>query len=108
MHVLYVLEDGETYSMVKPEIVVVTSKQLERIEGGEKVYSVVDEKTVPGTYKVVCFIGVEDEDAKPLSFSDAKTEMEHLSFIHPENHYELSVCTTIFELIEGGNDVPQK
>ncbi len=38
---IYVLDDGETYSLVKPVALQVTKEQLERIEGGEKVYHVV-------------------------------------------------------------------
>jgi|TARA_R110000824_G_scaffold373638_1_gene564019 hypothetical protein len=38
---IYVLEDGETYTSEKPRPVRVTKEQLERIEAGEKVYHVV-------------------------------------------------------------------
>ena len=38
---IYVLEDGETYTAEKPRPVRITKEQLERIEAGEKVYHVV-------------------------------------------------------------------
>lgn len=40
-HVIYVLEDGETYSLEPPTPIIVSSEQLRRIESGEKVYNVV-------------------------------------------------------------------
>ncbi len=39
--VIYVLEDGETYSGAPAIAVEVTQWELDRIEGGEKVYNVV-------------------------------------------------------------------
>ena len=39
--IIYVLDDGETYTVTQPTPVVVTTDQLDRIEGGEKVYQVV-------------------------------------------------------------------
>lgn len=44
---IYVLDDGETYTLDNPTPVAVTPEQLTRIEGGEKIYQVVpdwDEK----------------------------------------------------------------
>jgi len=41
MHTIYVLDDGETYSGRPTVPVEVTQSELERIEGGEKVYIVV-------------------------------------------------------------------
>ena len=38
---IYVLDDGETYTISEPTPVAVTPEQLTRIEGGEKVYQVV-------------------------------------------------------------------
>lgn len=38
---LFVLDDGETWTLSQPTTVLVTPEQLTRIEGGEKVYSVV-------------------------------------------------------------------
>lgn len=38
---IFVLDDGETYTLAEPVEVVVTPEQLTRIEGGEKVYQVV-------------------------------------------------------------------
>jgi len=46
--IIYVLDDGETWTLSKPNAVAVTPEQLTRIEGGEKFYQVVpdwDEKT---------------------------------------------------------------
>ena len=39
--IIFVLDDGETYTISEPTPVSVTPEQLTRIEGGEKVYSVV-------------------------------------------------------------------
>mgnify|MGYP003115366219 CR=1 FL=1 len=38
---IYVLDDGETWTLTEPTPVPVTAEQLARIEGGEKVYRVV-------------------------------------------------------------------
>mgnify|MGYP003154622824 CR=1 FL=1 len=38
--IIYVLDDGETYTTAEPTPVAVTPAQLTRIEGGEKVYQV--------------------------------------------------------------------
>ena len=42
MTYIYVLDDGKTWTLEKPVEVRVTQEQLDRIEGGESVYSVVD------------------------------------------------------------------
>jgi hypothetical protein len=39
--IIFVLDDGETYTISEPTPVSVTPEQLTRIEGGEKVYQVV-------------------------------------------------------------------
>ena len=39
--IIYVLDDGETYTLTEPTPVAVTPEQLTRIESGEKVYQVV-------------------------------------------------------------------
>ncbi len=39
--IIYVLDDGETYTLAKPIEIAVTPEQLTRIESGEKVYQVV-------------------------------------------------------------------
>jgi hypothetical protein len=39
--IIFVLDDGETYTLADPVEVVVTPEQLTRIESGEKVYQVV-------------------------------------------------------------------
>ena len=41
-HIIYVLEDGETYSGEPATPVIVTTEQLDRIQAGEKVSSVVE------------------------------------------------------------------
>jgi hypothetical protein len=38
---IYVLDDGETWTLSEPTAVAVTPEQLTRIEGGEKVFDVV-------------------------------------------------------------------
>ena len=38
---MYVLDDGETYTLSEPIRLAVTPEQLTRIEGGEKIYQVV-------------------------------------------------------------------
>jgi len=42
MTYIYVLDDGKTWTLEKPVEVRVTQEQLDRIEGGEPIYSVVD------------------------------------------------------------------
>ena len=39
--IIYVLDDGATYTLAKPTPIAVTLEQLDRIEGGEKVYQVI-------------------------------------------------------------------
>ena len=39
--IIFVLDDGETWTLTEPTPVPVTAEQLARIEGGEKVYRVV-------------------------------------------------------------------
>ena len=39
--IMFVLDDGETYTLSEPIRLAVTPEQLTRIEGGEKVYQVV-------------------------------------------------------------------
>jgi hypothetical protein len=39
--IIYVLDDGETYTLTEPTPVAVTLEQLDRIEGGEKVYQII-------------------------------------------------------------------
>lgn len=39
--IIYVLDDGETYTISEPTPVAVTPEQLTRIESGEKVYQVI-------------------------------------------------------------------
>jgi hypothetical protein len=39
--IIYILDDGETWTMSEPTPISVTPEQLTRIEGGEKVYQVV-------------------------------------------------------------------
>ncbi len=46
MHCIYVLDDGKTWTLQKPVEVSVTQEQLDRIEGGESVYSVVDSEDI--------------------------------------------------------------
>ncbi len=38
--IIYVMDDGETWTLSEPTPVAVTPEQLTRIEGGEKVYNV--------------------------------------------------------------------
>lgn len=39
--IIYVLDDGETYTLSEPTPVPITPDQLTRIEAGEKVYNVI-------------------------------------------------------------------
>ena len=39
--IIYVLDDGETWTLSEPTAVAITDEQLPRIEGGEKFYHVV-------------------------------------------------------------------
>ena len=39
--IIYVLDDGETWTLTEPTPVAVTPEQLTRIEDGEKVYDVI-------------------------------------------------------------------
>ena len=39
--IVYVLDDGETWTLSEPTAVAITPEQLTRIEGGEKFYHVV-------------------------------------------------------------------
>ena len=39
--IIYVLDDGETYTLEEPTAIVVTQDQLDQIEGGTKVYQVI-------------------------------------------------------------------
>ena len=39
--IIYVLDDGETWTLSQPTAVTITDEQLTRIEGGEKFYHVV-------------------------------------------------------------------
>ena len=39
--IIYVLDDGETWTMTKPTPVAVTPEQLTRIERGEKIYDLI-------------------------------------------------------------------
>ena len=39
--IIYVLDDGETWTLSEPTAVTITTEQLTRIEGGEKFYHVV-------------------------------------------------------------------
>ncbi len=39
--IIYVLDDGETYTLEEPTAIVVTQAQLDQIEGGRKVYQVI-------------------------------------------------------------------
>ena len=38
--IIYVMDDGETWTLSEPTPVAVTPEQLTRIEGGEKIYQV--------------------------------------------------------------------
>lgn len=38
--IIYVLDDGETWTMSEPTPISITPEQLTQIEGGEKVYNV--------------------------------------------------------------------
>ena len=55
--IIYVLDDGETYTLTKPTPVWVSTEHLTRIEGGEKLYQVVphwQERTYPPCNCVKC------------------------------------------------------
>ena len=54
---IYVLDDGETWTLSEPTAVAITPEQLDRIEGGEKFYHVVpdwDERPDPACNCVKC------------------------------------------------------
>ena len=54
---IYVLDDGETFTLTEPTPVAVTTEQLTRIEGGEKVHQVVpdwDERPDPACNCMKC------------------------------------------------------
>ena len=54
---IYVLDDGETWTLSEPTAVAITTEQLDRIEGGEKFYHVVpdwDERPEPTCNCVKC------------------------------------------------------
>lgn len=57
MMTIYVLEDGETYSGEPAIPVEVTPEQLERIQGGEKVYNVVPDWMEPNDYALCVHCG---------------------------------------------------
>ena len=55
--IIYVLDDGETWTLSEPTAVAITLEQLDRIEGGEKFYHVVpdwDERPEPPCNCVRC------------------------------------------------------
>ena len=55
--IIYVLDDGETWTLSEPTAVAITPEQLDRIEGGEKFYHVVpdwDERPEPLCNCVKC------------------------------------------------------
>ena len=39
--------------------------------------------------RIACFIRVDVEDDEPMSLEEAQKEIKHLSFLQPENRYEL-------------------
>ena len=38
-------------------------------------------------YQVICYIRIEPEDMKPMTFTEAQAEAHHLKFLQPENFY---------------------
>jgi hypothetical protein len=54
--IIYVLDDGETYTLSEPTPVAVTLEQLNRIEGGEKIYQVIPDwdKLLPPCNCMTC------------------------------------------------------
>ena len=55
--IIYVLDDGDTYTLTEPTPVWVSKKQLDRIEGGDKIINVVPhwyESTYPPCNCVKC------------------------------------------------------
>jgi len=55
--IIYVLDDGETWTLSEPTAVAITPEQLTRIEGGEKFYHVVpdwDDRPEPPCNCVQC------------------------------------------------------
>tara|TARA_Y100000287_G_scaffold179435_1_gene173154 strand:- start:7587 stop:7820 length:234 start_codon:yes stop_codon:yes gene_type:complete len=47
-HTIYVLEDGETYSGAPAVALSVSEDEMERIDGGEKIYNVVPDWATRG------------------------------------------------------------
>ena len=55
--IIFVLDDGETWTLSEPTLVVVTDEELTRIEGGEKVYRVVPDWMEPNNYALCVHCG---------------------------------------------------
>ena len=44
---------------------------------------------MPDEYRVVCYIRVEPEDSEPLTYEEAREEIEQARLMQPENLYAM-------------------
>ena len=95
--VIYVLEDGETWSGAPCVAVEVDEKQLSRIEGGDKVRNVIpdwdQEKTASSTAEFVYSILSDDEGISTESF-DKLLAMLHDLQAHDLTRVLMQNCQT--------------
>ena len=75
---IYVLDDGETWTLSEPTAVAITPEQLTRIEGGEKIYNLIPDwdKLVPPCNCVTC---TKERRANYLTIKAQKEAQENKS-----------------------------